>query len=203
MVRYATEDVLYLEKLHSVLEQKCIEFNQLHNRPHDFMQQMVYVESEKITGLCRLNPHIQLGQSLSKGTLLQAMFQNIRKNVLFMGLNIGLRGIVNDKKSKGMILASAHIGEVLTLSIQEVDLERKTIYLVYPFHGVSEMCYYTEREKAPLQQKWKEMSKDLQTPRQYSSAHLEEEAEKEIDEMFPALEGTRMEIKNEPLWEAF
>lgn len=60
-----------------------------------------------------------------------------------------------------MILASAQIGEVLTLSIQEVDLERKTIYLVYPFHGESGACYYGERKKAPPKQKWKEMSQDL------------------------------------------
>ncbi len=50
------------------------------------------------------------------------MFQNIRKNVLFVGLNLGLRGIVNDKKSMGMILANHNIGDTLTLSVQEIDL---------------------------------------------------------------------------------
>lgn len=88
------------------------------------MLRHVLEESEKMASLWQLNVRITrpLAQ-LQTGMLIQAMFQNIRKQVLFVGLNLGLRGVVNDKKSMGMILAAHRIGEVLTLSVQEVDFE--------------------------------------------------------------------------------
>ncbi len=64
MVQYAMEDVVYLSRLHSALEKKCCEFNEQYGRREDYMQQMVYVESEKVAGLWRLNPHIQIGHTL-------------------------------------------------------------------------------------------------------------------------------------------
>ena len=123
---YAGCDVLYLPKIYDLIVQKC-ENKKFKNITLD----SIFKECEKYLEYLKMNKNIKNynKMNLTKGTKLKGLIKNIQNHCIYVQLNIGYIGIVNNFSSVQLMTQKYKLGDIVDFTIIDIENKRKRMIL--------------------------------------------------------------------------
>jgi ribosomal protein S1 len=126
LIYYAGCDVLYLPKIYDLIVQKY-ENKMFKN----LTLNSIFKECEKYLKYLKMNKNIKNynKMNLTKGTKLKGLIKNIQHHCIYVQLNIGYIGIVNNFSSVQFIIQKYKLGDIVDFTIIDIENKRKRMIL--------------------------------------------------------------------------
>lgn len=123
---YAGCDVLYLPKIYELIVQKCE-----NNKFKNITLKSIFKECEKYLEYLKMNKNIKNynKMNLTKGTKLNGLIKNIQHHCIYIQLNIGYIGIVNNLSSVQFMIQKYKLGDIVDFRIIDIENKRKRMIL--------------------------------------------------------------------------
>jgi predicted RNA-binding protein with RPS1 domain len=129
MLKYASQDVIYLPYLYQTFIYVCDNYNKGTNPDQikiSFDLSLVFTEAMKCNEYAQINTHVQ---KLKNGDIIQAFIKNIQRFGVFCSLNLGITGFINHKKSRKFLMMNHKIGDIVDVCVDSIQKKNNKILL--------------------------------------------------------------------------
>lgn len=129
MLKYASQDVIYLPYLYQTFIYVCDNYSKGINADQikiSFDLSSVFTEAMKCNEYAQINTHVQ---KLKNGDIIQAFIKNIQRFGVFCSLNLGITGFINHKKSRKYLMNNHKIGDIVDVCVDSIQKKNNKILL--------------------------------------------------------------------------
>jgi hypothetical protein len=123
---YAGCDVFYLPKIYDLIAKKCEQ-----KIVKNITLKDIFNECEKYLKYLEINKNIKnySKMNLTKGTKIKGLLKNFQHHCVYVQINIGYIGVVNNLSSVQFLTEKYKLGDIVDFTIGEIDNKRKRMIL--------------------------------------------------------------------------
>lgn len=146
MLKYASQDVIFLPTIYATFVHSCDEIGvkrASEGKSFDFQITDVFYNAMKCNDYAMINRSVE---KLKNGDRIQAFVKNIQTFGTFCSLNLGITGFINHKRSKKYIMAHHQIGDVVDVFIDSIQKKNNRVLLKLASCADSNNDYYDDQD---------------------------------------------------------
>ena len=123
---YAGCDVFYLPKIYDLIVKKCEQ-----KVVKKITLKDIFKECEKYLKYLEINKNIKNynKMNLAKGTKIKGLLKNFQHHCVYVQINIGYFGVVNNLASVQLLTEKYKLGDIVDFAIRDIDNKRKRMIL--------------------------------------------------------------------------